>query len=169
MDEAVDGMRSCRGRGATPLVIANRTTALMIHFRPTERSGVALARFERGDARLQPLVLFSRLFGHGFYSLEFFATDDIHVRENTIGLAAHDRFDFLAQALGGAGGVGHHFCKFVKQTVAGLCHDGCCPLLKAARGRWPLHGVGFKIGHCRGSREMPGHAPCGAMPPRTGP
>src|SRR5215468_2729102 len=78
--------------------------------------------FERGDARLQGLVLLTREPRHLLDRLEFLALDHVEVAQDAVGLVAEHGIEFAPHARGDAGRVVHQPRHLVEETVAGLGH-----------------------------------------------
>src|SRR5262245_3586290 len=78
--------------------------------------------FERGDARLQGLVLLAREPRHLLDRLEFLALDHVEVAQDAVGLVAEHGIEFAPHARGDAGRVVHQPRHLVEETVAGLGH-----------------------------------------------
>src|SRR5262249_17781390 len=77
---------------------------------------------ERGDARLQGLVLLAREPRHLLDRLEFLALDHVEVAQDAVGLVAEHGIEFAPHARGDAGRVVHQPRHLVEETVAGLGH-----------------------------------------------
>src|SRR5262245_32234966 len=78
--------------------------------------------FERGNAFVQALVLRTRLLRHRLDRVELLALHDIEAIEDALRLRAHDAFDLLADAVGGARGVGDELAEFVEEPACRLRH-----------------------------------------------
>src|SRR5262245_7070249 len=78
--------------------------------------------FERGDARLERLVLLARQPRHLLDRLELLALDQIEVAQDAFGLVANDGFDLTPHARGGACRVVHQPRDLVEEAVGGLRH-----------------------------------------------
>src|SRR5262249_45686822 len=78
--------------------------------------------FERGDARLQRLVLLAREARHVLDRLEFLAFDYVEVAQDAVGLVAEHGIEFAPHARGDASRVVHQPRHLVEETVAGLGH-----------------------------------------------
>ena len=85
---------------------------------------LALLGFQGRDAGGEGCVFFACLGGHVFYRFEFFAGDDIHAGHGPFDLGFDQIVEFAANPLGGSGGVGHHFCQFIKKARIGGGHGG---------------------------------------------
>src|SRR5262245_6095097 len=79
-------------------------------------------RFERGNAFVQALVLLARLLRHRLDGVELLALHDIEAVEDAFRLGAHDAFDLLADAVGGARGVGDELAELVEKPACRLRH-----------------------------------------------
>src|ERR1019366_7078264 len=86
------------------------------------RWGSAKLGLQRGDARLEPLVLLARQPRHVLDRLEFLALDDVEVAQDFFGLIADHGVDLALDALGGARGVIHQAPDLVEKPIAGLGH-----------------------------------------------
>ena len=64
----------------------------------------------------------SRALRHRLDGLELLAPHDIEVAEDALRLGAHDAFDLLADAFGGARGVGDELAELVKKPACRLRH-----------------------------------------------
>jgi len=82
-----------------------------------------MASLERGDALLEELVLLAGFLRHGLDRLEILALHHVEIAQHALGLGAHQSFDLLAYAVGGAGGAGDQLAQFVEEPACGLCHD----------------------------------------------
>ena len=80
-------------------------------------------RFKGGNACPEPLIFLAGENRHLPHGVEFLAHDDIHFAQNPLGLGPHQSVDLSPHALGGAGGIGHHFGKFVEKSAGGLGHN----------------------------------------------
>src|SRR5262247_22659 len=78
--------------------------------------------FERGDARLQGLVLLTREPRHLLDRLEFLTLDHVEVAQDAVGLVAEHRVELAPHAGRDARRVVHEPCHFVEETVGGLGH-----------------------------------------------
>src|SRR3569832_128174 len=78
--------------------------------------------FERGNARLQRLVLLARQARHVLDRLELLTLDDVKIAQDLLGLIAHHGIDFALDALGGPSRVVHQTPDLVEKSIAGLGH-----------------------------------------------
>src|SRR5437868_1864000 len=88
------GRRSSRPPASSWIEAArtySRRTRTLARLRSRLRDGADLL-LQRGDARLQRLVLFAREAGHILDRLEFLALDEIEITQNALGLIAHNGF-----------------------------------------------------------------------------
>src|SRR6201995_6177734 len=88
-------------------------------------------RLQRGDPRLQRLVLLARQPRHVLDRLELLALDDVEVAQDFFGLVAPERVDLALDALRRARGVVHQAADLVEKPVVGLGHprSPCTKLL----------------------------------------
>src|SRR5215469_10126712 len=138
----------------------------MVALNPRRGSGVrALAALielglERGDARLQGLVLLAGKLGHVAHGLELLALDQIEVGKPALRLAAEQGLDLAPHPLGDAGGIVHQPRDLVEEPIAGLRH-GCLrqrpadhrrsqTMATAAAGR---KSRGYQMSEVRGQRS----------------
>jgi hypothetical protein len=77
-------------------------------------------RFQRSDPGFQSLVLASRFRRHRLDGFEFFARDEVHVCDQPFQPLPHERVEFGADTLCGAGRVSEHSRQTVKQGIIGL-------------------------------------------------
>src|SRR5262245_52345184 len=91
--------------------------------------------FERSNAFVQALVLLARFLRHRLDRVELLALHDIEAIEDALRLGAHDAFDLLADAVGGARGVGNELAELVEKPACRLRHRfrSMCRRPKAAR------------------------------------